>query len=443
MRRFLHFSHYSLISAFLVAAPFAASISHVVAEERHELAPGVSVGGSLRTRFEYKYDFKFDDQAPGNTDNFFLSQIRLNVLWKMSDQFSAFIEGQDAGIQGDDAVDEDATPNIYNDRFDLHQAYLDYAPGAQDTALGLRVGRQKLKYGEERLVGPLEWVNTARVFDAMKATIGRPSERSADVFASRVVAVDPDDWNDWADTPSRYANSQFYGTYYTDKQLLDGSTLEGYYLLRYEDDAEDEVHTVGGRFLTAISRFSIDGDGSYQFGRFGGLDHSAFATHLGTAYTFDPQTKTKLGVAYNYASGDDDQNDSDHETFDNLFPTNHAFYGYMDFFSLQNMHNLELAFSSAPLEDLELRIAWQNFWLAEEDSDSWYNAGLGTVRTPNGTDNDSYVGSELDITATYPLWEKKLGLLVGYSHFFADNYVEDTGPSKDADYVYFQAKLTL
>ncbi len=417
--------------------------SQLHAQERHELAPGVTIGGSLRTRLEYKYDFKFDESAPGNTDNYFLSQVRVNLKWDISDAFSAYLEGQDAAIQGSKSIDDEATPNIYSDSFDLHQAYLDFTQPSTSLPTAVRVGRQKLKYGAERLLGPLEWVNTARVFDAAKFTLGDVSARSADVFASRVVPVDPEDFNDWGPTVNRYANSSLYGVYYTDYALIESSVLEGYYLLRYESDIDDEVHTIGSRYAGTWEQWDLDGDISYQSGRFGGLDHSAFATHVGAGFTFCPCNKSRLGVTYNYASGDDDPTDSDHGTFDNLFPTNHAFYGYMDFFSLQNMHNVELTYSVSPVEDLNLRAAWQNFWLAEADSDSWYNASLGTVRTPDGSDNDSYVGSEIDLTAAYPIWKKRLNFLVGYSHFFTGAYVSDTGSSQDADFVYFQAKLAL
>jgi hypothetical protein len=35
-------------------------------------------------------------------------------------------------------------------------------------------------------------------------------------------------------------------------------------------------------------------------------------------------------------------------TFQNLFPTNHLFYGYMDLSSLQNLHDLRLAYTLKP-----------------------------------------------------------------------------------------------
>ena len=118
------------------------------------------------------------------------------------------------------------------------------------------------------------------------------------------------------------------------------------------------------------------------------------------------------------------------------------FYGYMDFFSLQNMHNLELVAQRNIIEDFQVRLGYQNFWLAEEDTDSWYNAGLGTVRTAQ-SDVSPYVGSELDITLRYPFLNKRFWLETSYGHFFASTYVEDTGPSKDADFFYLMGKFEI
>jgi Alginate export len=430
--------HLFVIFITIQALPYA-EVSY--AEDRHELAPGVTIGGSLRTRNEYKYDFKFNKSTPGNTDNYFLSQVRVNLKWDICSDTTFYVEGQDSAIQGDNFVDQDAKPNIYSDNFDLHQAYIEQA--FKEHFVSYKIGRQKLKYGDERIVGPLEWVNTARVFDAAKITLGDLNKRSADIFASRVVAVDPNNFNDWSLSSNRYSNSDFHGVYYSDKSLLENVTADLYYLLRHENDANDQVNTFGTRIAKKAAAWDSDGELVYQTGDFSGLDHRAFAAHIGSGLIIEQANKLRLGIAYNYASGDDNPNDSKHETFDNLFPTNHAYYGYMDFFSLQNVHNLENTISFTPIENLDLRLAWQNFWLAEEDTDAWYNAGLGTIRTPTGTDNNSYVGSEIDVTASYPIWKNKLAFLIGYSHFFVSDYVKDAGDNNDADFVYLQAKLTL
>ncbi|NIP78292.1 MAG: alginate export family protein, partial [Gemmatimonadetes bacterium] len=59
------------------------------------------------------------------------------------------------------------------DGLDLHQGWLELGD-AGSGALSLRVGRQELAYGGERLVGALNWAQQARSFDGARLRL-RPS----------------------------------------------------------------------------------------------------------------------------------------------------------------------------------------------------------------------------------------------------------------------------
>ena len=52
------------------------------------------------------------------------------------------------------------------------------------------------------------------------------------------------------------------------------------------------------------------------------------------------------------------------------------------------------------------------------------------------------VGSEIDLTMSTKLFNGRVGILVGYSHFYADDYVRQTGsPLDKADFAFVQTKL--
>src|SRR5690606_39763271 len=57
---------------------------------------------------------------------------------------------------------------------DLRLAYVELGDPENKT-FGLRAGRQELVFGEMRLIGHLNWANTARSFDAVRGT--RSEER--------------------------------------------------------------------------------------------------------------------------------------------------------------------------------------------------------------------------------------------------------------------------
>ena len=283
----------------------------------------------------------------------------------------------------------------------------------------------------------MEWVNTARVYDGVSLTLGNFKARRVELFASALVAVDADHFNDQSDVGNRYFDSDFHGAFVTETGLSLGQ-LEYWYFYRGNSDMDDRVSTIGTRLVRSSESWRVDLQGAYQFGDFDGLDHAAFMLHTGVEWELP---WGRWGVAYNLASGDEDPNDRKHGTFDNLYPLNHAYYGYMDFFSLQNVHNLELTYTRTLAERLRLRLAWQSFWLNEEDADAWYNAAQQPVRRA-GSDVDSFVGSELDVTVSVPLGSERLTLVAGVSRFFGGRYLRDTGSDGDATFFFLQLSYT-
>jgi hypothetical protein len=190
--------------------------------------------------------------------------------------------------------------------------------------------------------------------------------------------------------------------------------------------------------------FDYAGEFAVQLGEVADRDLLAFAAHIGAGYTFDAAIKPRLGLSYSYGSGDGDPIDGDIETFQNLFPTNHKFYGGMDVFSWQNMHNIELSFQCAPMKKLTAKAAFHAFWLATTD-DAWYRAnGVATVRPLNGAARTAgnFAGTELDLVLGYTL-TKNVKLEAGYSHFFAGDYLSATGASDDADFGYVMATIAF
>jgi len=120
------------------------------------------------------------------------------------------------------------------------------------------------------------------------------------------------------------------------------------------------------------------------------------------------------------------------------------------------MQNAAMTLTAKPNTKLTLRMDYHAFWLADS-ADALYRAnGVTQVRPANAAarKSDTFVGTELDLTASYA-YSKYLSFLVGYSHFFAGNYLKETSntanPSTqaitpagdDADFFYLQSVLKL
>ena len=131
-----------------------------------------------------------------------------------------------------------------------------------------------------------------------------------------------------------------------------------------------------------------------------------------------------------------------------FWPTNHKFYGYMDFVSWQNIHDARVTGSLKPLKNLSLTVDYHAFWLAD-DNDFFYQVN-GAPRSTGGygirSNGGSYVGSEIDFIANYTVCKGAM-MQAGYGHFFVGGYVRNslrsTSSARDADWVYLQMTLNF
>ena len=385
-------------------------------------------GLSVRTRFESKQEFNFVDSS----QDYLLTQTRLNVGWRHSETSRWFLELQDARIAGEDisgipAINEAARGTVFADDLDIHQAFWD----RQFDSGQLRIGRQKLNLGDSRLVASLEWVNTARVHDGIRFTLGDPGRRQIDLFATTLVAVDPDGFNDQSRIGSRYLDSDFHGVYVSDAASLPQAQLHYWYFYRRNSRFGDAVGTLGLRYIHSKRNWRPDIQFAVQNGEFGGRNHSAWMASAGLERDVGSDT---LSVAYNIASGDPVAADDEHETFDNLFPLNHPYYGYMDLFSLQNIRNVEVSYRKRFDSGIVLYLALNDFRLAESQ-DAWYSAGLAPIRmTANPT--ATHAGREVDIALQMKLFGGRVDFDAGISTLRAGSYLDAFGLGGSASFLY-------
>lgn len=422
------------------------------------------VGGQIRMRYEVfdngpvfskaagNNDPSRDFQALGvNNDNaYFLVREKLHVGYAPTPWLRAFVEGRDSSSSGDD---NPANPGT--DMVDLHQAYVGLGD-PKTFPVTLKVGRQELLYGDERLIGPSDWGNTGRVFDAAKVRYEN-SDIWVDGFVGRVVVPVDRQFNE----PD--SHDFFSGIYASSKTLVPIQESQVYVLSRNispgsaAGTSARDIYTFGTRVKSLpgkLKGWDYTGELAWQAGSIssGGtrLTQEAMASSVGGGYTFTKAFGTpRVGVEYNYSSGDGDGGaDGKSETFDNLFPTNHKHYGYMDFVGWRNVHNPRLMFSLKPAKSLLLTADYHLFWLANAGDSFYPQAGGG--RSGNGYGKNAgyspFVGSELDLDVTYNVtsWAAFRG---GYGHFFKGEYIDQSkatlGGAVDADWVYLQATINF
>ncbi len=414
---------------------------HVAPGLKHqELGDGwtLGAGGQVRYRFQSESNKSLTDTSPRRND-FHLLRTRLHADLRHESGWRVFVEALDARAHGSERPELPIDAN----NVDLLNGFVEHSSGD----LLWRVGRMELQEGMQRLVSPLEWGNTRRTFDgALVRLIGDGS--ATDIFVTRPIVVDA------RDTDTRDSSRWFSGVYHTEK-LDDGATFDLFGLVLNEKDAlfaseetgtgDQDLYTIGARYAGKSDATDYELWYAKQFGDQGGDDVDAFAASARIGHTLtDTKGKPRFGLDLDYASGDDDPTDGTVETFNQLFPLGHAYFGFLDLVGRQNIIDVSPNATYSFSERTKLRGAVHWFRLAERE-DALYNAGGGaTFADPSGAGGTD-VGREFDITLVHkPEWLGPHGnVLVGWSHFEAGDHIDRLGGDGSAELFYIQLAYTF
>ena len=294
------------------------------------LAQEIVVSGQVRPRWESR-DAP-DVEADG--DGFVSMRTRIGVSATLSPVTRAFAQIQDVRLWGSEL---NTLNDASADMLDLHQAWLEI--GRAD-ATNLRVGRQEARYGAERLIGAVDWVQQGRAFDGLRVTHPLDGAR-VDGFwfqvADQTSGVHADD-------------AMLTGAYATLPFLRDTHSAEAFAL--WNTDLDTDQQTLGGRLLGRHGIVALRFEGAAQLGERAGMDVSAHL--LSGEVGIDVIDGVTVSAMYDRLSGDDDPLDDEVRVFDTLFATNHKFYGYADLFL-----NIPAHTGGRGLQDMALKSAWR------------------------------------------------------------------------------------
>ncbi len=441
--------------------PFPGFINEALRKD-DETFKAWNIGGWARVRYEV-HDGNGINSVPGSLDfrdngadvynDYVLERLQLHVGYTGS-WFGFYVDGRSSLAQSDQ---RNASPSgrkqdgPESDVIDLHQAYVTLG-NPKEFPLTLKLGRQEFGYADERFVGGFIWNNIGRVFDAAKIQ-WKHEDFTADLFSGQLVVPVDGKFNE------RNEDETFSGLYVTTTKVPKHQ-LDGYVFARnVSTDAvravanpqvplpvARNVYSIGSRLKSAPGAFgpwdyTLDAQG--QFGTYGApqADHLAYAFIGNVGYTLaDCPAKPRFALEYAVGSGDGDAADGEHGTFDNLYPTNHKFYGYADFASLQNLHDVRPMLTLKPAPGLHVALEGHLFWLYDT-ADSFYTVGGAPRGGPYlpAAGRSSFVGSEIDLIAGYAV-TKFATVEAGYCHFFAGSHIEDAlgAAKRDADFLYLQ-----
>ncbi|MES2996966.1 MAG: alginate export family protein [Verrucomicrobiota bacterium] len=433
--------------------------------EGNQVAEAWDIGGQIRARFESRSNAGVSPNTDfirnaGNDNDWLLLRQRFHVGWRPSPWLQAYVEAR-----GSQAFSDARDPSPDEDVIDLHQAFLNIS-NAEQFPLTLKIGRQELVYGDQRQIGTGDWGNMPRSFDAAVVRYHVAEKSWIDLFTSRVVIPQDDEFN----VSNDY--DQFSGLYASSTGVLDGWETDVYFLARNvgakSPDAiepgvggpsERDVHTYGTRLKSlpkAHGPWDFTFEAAGQFGEreatAGSLDLRGYLITYTNGYSVPGiSSAPRIAFGFDYASGDSDPGDGRSETFEPLFPANHAFYGLMDLVGPRNLFSPRLSFSMKPAAKLSVAVDLLTYWLAD-DGDSFYPSS-GGARNANGYAADagygSHLGTEIDVLMKYTV-NPQADFQLGYAHFSPGEHIDNavaSVPANDgstgADWVYTQLTLNF
>jgi Alginate export len=355
-------------------------------------------------------------------DAYLLNRLRLTAIAKMSSWAQVTVQTQDsrAGWYGVAPV-----PKSLQNTFDLRLASVALARKGT-RGVSAVIGRQELNLGDRRLIASPEWGNVGRTYDGLRVTAFVPGLK-VDLFGVAPVDVTPDRFS-----RAKYGERAF-GAWATFNRLRPLGYLDVYQLGKHNYSATGETGTRGDQmvYTTGVllggpigKNVTWEGDTAVQRGHAAGDGISAWATHQGVSWTIrSSPSKPKLGVEYDYASGDDNPRDGVRQTFDQLYASTHGMWGLADQVGWKNMRHAAVKFEFSPVAPLKVNAAVNKLSLATVN-DAWYGvSGSRVALNRSATSRD--IGWEPDLFAAYTV-NRDISVGAGIAVLVSGAYVKQS-----------------
>lgn len=362
----------------------------------------LAVGGQYLARGELRDNLDFNGSNPDHTLGF-EQRARLSVRASAKERVGLLLELQDVRAWGS----EPNTTTLLN-ATGLHQGFVDLKA---TRWLDVRVGRQELSYGEDRLIGNLDWSMTARAFDGVLVRVTASPAVTLDAFG---MMLKPPAWLVPDSGGARFHNSGSYFTGLYARARFGKSGFDVYGLGLLEDPGsvalgagkDSNRLTLGGRGFVTLGGLNVVGEGAFQPGKVGAAQDTVLAGAFAVkaTYTFASVWSAPYVMGeFIGASGDGTPGDGVEHTFHQLFPTGHLHLGFMDYVGWQNVVGARGTVGFRP---------WgAHVWLdvhhfrAWDPKGAWYAANGTVFLAGDATRVSGNMGTEVDLSVTVPVFE--------------------------------------
>lgn len=422
----------SLCASLPAQTPPAPQPFSAASEINRALPHWLRFGGEYRARFE---GFGGGGFKADTTDAYWLSRVRLNLTIQPTPWLKIYAEGQDAR-----AISKQPGQPPFENTWDIRQGFLEL--GKSDKGLfALRVGRQEINFGDQRLVGSSNWTNGARTFDAVRGIANFTLPHAAihfDVFAAAVVNAVNDTWD------HHQQGNNFHGLHAEITKLLPGATLEPFLYWKLQPGLKNEAGAIarlnekifGVRWIGKLpAGFDYQLEIAKEIGSLGTDTVNAWAGHWVVGRTVAAlRFKPRVWGEFNYATGDANPKDGSRGTFDQLFPTAHDKYGLADQVGWKNVRDLRAGVELKPRKNWTSTVEYNDWYLASAFDALYSTSSTALARSATGTAG-RHVGRELDLIANWTV-SGSFQAGAGLGHIFPGGFLQKTTQGKAYTFPY-------
>ncbi|MEH6682847.1 MAG: alginate export family protein [Sediminicola sp.] len=391
----------------------------------------VGFGGDLRTQYLIKTNEGWSSELEDG-DGFTLTRWLLHADLHLSENVRFFAELQSALANG-----KDIPIPIEENPLGVHQFFVDVRPFPK-LPVSLRLGRQEVAYGSQRLISYRDAPNSRRAFDGVKAMFAN-DKMGTDIFYLHAVvdkaglfddtsSPDLSVWGMFSSVPLRKGELSFYYLGFRNATAV-----------FYDGPGIENRHTVGARILKKVGNWQYDVEGGYQFGSIGDRNIEAWSTGLAVSYLFDGlKYSPALGLKADFISGDKDPTDQVQQTLNALFPPG-AYFGLAAPIAPSNLIDVhpEATFRFGDMVSFfcDYALLWRN-----SRTDGLYRPNMTPFFELDSGATSRFIGSQLSGTLSYRP-NGHLLFVTGCSWFDAGHYLKEVTEGKDILFGFVSAQV--
>ena len=287
----------------------------VSAQQKFELS------GEFRPRMEQRHGYR--NLAPLNSKSaFFISErLRLNAMYSYK-FIKLYVSLQDYRVWGN----EEQVKNYGS--FGLHEGWAEF--NIKNIA-SVKLGRQEISYEDNRLLGNLDWAQQGRSHDGVVVKIQKKNT------ALHLGGCFNQSGEQLIGTIYKLNNYKALAYGWLNQKLDSGRTSLSLYAITDGIPNKDSIPITYFRFTAgpnATMKYKhFNGNIGAYIQTWKTTANKIILSYFVNAYGEYTSSKVNVGLGYDYLSGNNaEKNNGKFQSFHTLYPTNHKYYGHMDFF---------------------------------------------------------------------------------------------------------------